>query len=101
MTDYFLYPEARNDLEEIWLYGLENYGINQADKYIAELENRFRWLAEKPLLGKKRNEIKKDCLSYLYGSHIIFYRQKEQDIEIARVLHQSMDISSHFDKSTF
>ncbi len=96
MTDYFLHPEARNDLEEIWLYSLKNWGIAQADKYITELETRFKWLAQKPLYGKKRNDIESGCFSYLQGSHIIFYRQKDKKIEIARILHQSRDIFHHF-----
>ena len=32
---------AQNDLEEIWLYTLQEWGIAQADNYIRTLISRF------------------------------------------------------------
>jgi len=49
---------AQNDLEEIWLYSLQEWGIDQADKYIRALVSRFAWLSENPNIGKRRDDIK-------------------------------------------
>ncbi len=38
---YTLRQLAQNDLEEIWLYSLQEWGVVQADKYIRELVSRF------------------------------------------------------------
>ncbi|WP_370551979.1 type II toxin-antitoxin system RelE/ParE family toxin [Haliea sp. E1-2-M8] len=35
MVSYRLAPEAKADLERIWFYGLENWGLEAADKYYA------------------------------------------------------------------
>jgi toxin ParE1/3/4 len=32
------------------------------------------------------------------GRHLIFYRETAKDIEIIRILHDRMDVESHFDE---
>jgi toxin ParE1/3/4 len=56
--NYLLRTLAQVDLEEIWRYTYEEWGVDQADKYLGLLFSRFTWLAENPLMGKKRNDIK-------------------------------------------
>ncbi len=47
---------AATDLKEIWEYVAEN-NPSAADKFIKELLQRFRFLAENPGVGKTRDEI--------------------------------------------
>jgi len=70
---YTLRQLAKNDLEEIWLYTLQQWGVEQADKYIRGLISRFSWLTENSQIGKHRDDIKQGYYSFPEGSHIIFY----------------------------
>ena len=36
-AEYRLAPEAKRDLEAIWLYTLEEWGLEQANRYTDEL----------------------------------------------------------------
>ncbi len=93
---FILRQLAEQDLEVIWLYSLEQWGIQQADAYIHSLTNRFLWLSEQPLLGKRRDDIKKTYYSFPEGEHVIFYKVRtDKQIDIIGIPHHSMDIVSH------
>ena len=56
-------------------------------------------LAKSPDIGTNRSDLFDNAMSFLVGSHIIFYIKNSQlnaNIEIARVLHQSMDFEKYF-----
>ena len=57
-SNYTIRELAQADLEEIWLYTYEEWGTQQADTYLNLLFCRFTWLAENPLIGKNRDDIK-------------------------------------------
>ncbi|TPE50334.1 type II toxin-antitoxin system RelE/ParE family toxin [Maribrevibacterium harenarium] len=48
MTNYRLSPAAEQDLIEIAVFGIEQFGIAQAERYRDKLQQRFQQLAEKP-----------------------------------------------------
>ena len=89
---YQLRSLVQSDLESIWLYTLEQWGVDQANSYLEGIIERFDWLAENPLLGKQRDDIKKGYYCFPEGMHLVFYIIKGGQIEIIGVLHQSMDI---------
>ncbi|MGR3175573.1 MAG: type II toxin-antitoxin system RelE/ParE family toxin [Candidatus Scalindua sp.] len=95
MPAYRLSEEAQNDLKEISRYTRENWGNKQAKYYLVELAAGFENLARSPKPGKARDEIEKGIRSFPVARHIIFYRTGTECIEIARVLHASMDIKRH------
>jgi len=57
-----------------------------------QLEQRFYWLAEHAGAGKVRDDIAQGLFSFPQGRHIIFYRISGPALEIARILHQTMDV---------
>lgn len=73
MISYYLSLEAENDLEEIWIFGLDNWGLKQADDYHGQLISMCRYLSENPLLGKSQDYIAEGLRSYSCGSHRLFY----------------------------
>lgn len=93
-----LTPRARQDLLSIGRYTFKRWGRAQRDRYLAALDQRFRWLAENPLRGKARPEIGSGLYSFAEGSHLIFYIVRGADIEVVGVLHQAMDILTHLAK---
>ena len=70
---YSLRALAQEDLEEIWLYTYEEWGVDQADKYLDILFSGFTWLAENPLIGKKRDDIKTGYYCFPEGMNLVFY----------------------------
>lgn len=95
MAVYILRKLAQNDLEEIWLYTYEEWGLAQADSYLQSLISRFDWLADSPYSGRKRDDIKKGYYCFPEGMHLIFYTIHKDKLNIIGVLHQRMDIVSH------
>lgn len=88
-------PKARRDLIDIGRYTEKQWGNTQRKKYLAQLKARFEKLAQHPSLGRRRDELPEAPLGYHEGRHVIFYRPLADDIEIVRVLHDSMDFSRH------
>ena len=96
-TSYSIRKLAEDDLERIWLYSNEEWGIEQADKYIRLLVSRFTWISENSLLGKKRDDVKPGYYCFPEGMHLIFYMITKTGIDIIGIPHQSMDIVTHLE----
>jgi toxin ParE1/3/4 len=88
---------AEQDLIGIARYTLDTWGERQLEKYRSLLNQAFLDLARDPKRSrtKPRPELFSGCRSYHVGSHIILYRVNEDRIEIARVLHESMELERH------
>ena len=94
MMKYKITNEAQNDLENIWFYTYENLSIKQADRYYKLLLDEIEYLANNPKVGQDYSHVRKDYLRSNVKSHLILYKinQKENLIEIIRILHQRMDV---------
>jgi len=95
MPKYFLTNKAVEDLSGIWNYTYKTWSENQADNYYNFLISFCKEISENPKIGRNYNEINKNIFGYLAGRHIIFYRViKENEIEVLRILHESMDLKN-------
>lgn len=97
MSGFRLTPRALRDLDAIADYTLAAWGERQTEKYLGELEQRFRWLAQNPRLGRPRDEVGEGYRSYPHGAHIIFYLIEAGEIAIIGVPHGAMDIEAYFE----
>jgi len=88
---------AIRDLEEIWLYTFQNWSIDQADRYHTLIMNEIEFLSKNPKSGKNKDHLRVGYWSAKVKSHIIFYRVFETEIEIMRILHESMDIPNRLE----
>lgn len=52
MPSYRLTQKAENDILHVYAEGIQAFGIGQARRYHAELENTFELLAAQPQLGR-------------------------------------------------
>ena len=89
MANYILKNRADQDLQEIWEYTNNKWGEKQARIYLEQLEARFVLLANNPQLGILRDDIFEDYYSFVEQKHVIFYRRRDEVVEIIRILHQS------------
>jgi toxin ParE1/3/4 len=96
VSRFRLTAPAEKDLETITAFTVSRWGEAQAIKYIAALQARFQWLAENPFLGRPREEVAAGYRSFQQGSHLIFYKIGDGQIEIIGVPHASMDIETYF-----
>lgn len=92
--NYELSLQAEDDLKNIWLYTLETWSVEQADRYVNIILDEIEYLSNNPEAGKNSNYIREGYLSSKVKSHLIFYRllKRRKTIEVIRVLHQRMDI---------
>lgn len=96
MVSYRLRALARNDLETIWDYTLEQWGIEQAERYLAELFSCFDDLARNPKIGKSRDDVMPGSRSFPQGRHVVFYEIDHTGLEILCIVHQTADVQTHF-----
>ncbi len=95
MAKYKLTNKAIEDLTNIWNYTFDIWSENQADVYYHMLLENCNEVACNPELGKKYSWISESLFGFKAGRHIIFYRRmKENEIEITRILHEQMDLST-------
>jgi toxin ParE1/3/4 len=89
--------EAERDLEKIWIYTIENWSIEQADRYLNLIFDEIEYLCLKPNSGFDFGEIRKGYWRSKVKTHLIFYKvnHKKNELEVIRILHEVMDIDSH------
>lgn len=84
-------PKAESDLTGIWLYTCEEWGANQSDKYLDQLEDGMKQLLRHPLLGADYAHVFPGYRRLQVEHHAVFYQVLESEVLIVRVLHQDMD----------
>ncbi len=94
MAEYRLSPLAESDLEDIWLYTFEQWSVKQADSYYNEIIAVIEQLASGRRNGRY-TEIRRGYLQCRAGRHLIFFRHLDEEIEVIRILHHSMDFERH------
>jgi toxin ParE1/3/4 len=89
---YRLSRQADEDYIEIYMQGVERFGILQAEQYLDRLEWTFRFLSDVPQAARERPELSPPMRVYPYGSHIIIYRiDPSGDVFIVRIRHRRED----------
>ena len=95
MIKYTLSQKASRDLANIFQYTYKNFNLSQAESYLSELEECFIMLSKEPGLAHKTEDIRKDYFRYLFRKHAAYFKVREDDIFIVRVLHQQMKYELH------
>ena len=95
MLIYRLTPDAQTDLIEIRRFTVKQWGTAQSQKYLLELRQTIRLLAETPSLGKSRPDVGSNVLSFPHVSHVIYYVVHEQQLIVLGVLHKRMVPLNH------
>lgn len=88
---YRLTRKAEEDLTEVYLSGIRDFGITQAETYLEDLLQTFDLLAENPEIARLREEFRPTVRIHPHGAHIIIYREVEADILIIRIRHGRED----------
>ena len=94
-----LYTEAaETNLANIAIHIADQSGSRAvAESFVGRLRGRCRKLAELPgTLGTARPELRPDVRSTPCQSYVIFFRYRDDSVEIVNVLEGHRDIDDHF-----
>ncbi|MBL52980.1 MULTISPECIES: type II toxin-antitoxin system RelE/ParE family toxin [Marisediminitalea] len=87
MPRYQLTPDAAEDIERLFLFGIERFGVQQATKYLDGLQLRLLQIAESPQTYPMVEHIRTGYRRSVYGVHAIYFRTiDEEAVEISRVI---------------
>lgn len=95
MAEFRLAPAAERDLEEIWAYTVENWGLDQANRYTDTLNALFTELARSPNSAPACDHIRPGYRRRRVEQHMIYFRVNSYGVAIIRILHARMDASRH------
>ena len=96
MAEYRLTPAAERDLETIWHYTRQQWGREQAGRYIDSLIAVFGELAQSPKTAPACNHIRPGYRRRSVERHMIYFRITAYGIAIVRILHDRIDALHHF-----
>ena len=86
MAEYRLSNEAKEDLIRIHHYGVEKFGVTQADKYFDSFFEYFDIIAQRPFSFESVDYIKTGYRCCVCGSDSIFYRINNGVVEIMAII---------------
>lgn len=103
MSNFRLSRCADEDIESIFRYTVRKWGFDQADSYYELLASARDRIAANPFLAgsKNREDLAAGCRTFPSGKHVFFFRIRDNTVEIARILHQSMDFEKHVSEEYF
>ncbi len=92
MGSYRLTKAADKDFDSIFDFGIDKFGLQQAQDYQRGIVERFGQLADRPLRYPAVGHVRDGLRRSVYQSHSIYYRVDPDEIVIIRILgQQDMD----------
>ena len=95
MKGYVLSPAAETDVNNIWDYTAEKWGLRQATSYITDLRDVCAALA-RGQQTRRSVDVRDGYYKTMVGQHMVYFREADDGlIVVVRILHQSMDVGRH------
>jgi len=95
---YVISKKAVADLEEIWLYTVEKWSVEQADRYYNLIFDEINYICKNSNAGKSMEDVRKGYHASKVKYHLIYYRVVNDTIEVIRILHERMDIENRLNE---
>ncbi|MEK9604535.1 MAG: type II toxin-antitoxin system RelE/ParE family toxin [Flavobacteriaceae bacterium] len=86
MANYRLSQEAKKDLIRIHQYGLEKFGIDQADRYFHSFFEAFDLIAQEPFSFESVDHIKNGYRRCVCGVDSTYFRVNKNRVEIMAIV---------------
>ena len=103
MGNVYKHPQVIRDLIDLATYiAVDNMDVS--DKFLAAAEETFKQLAQTPKMGRAcqfDNPILADVRQQAikgFRNYLVFYRTRDADVEILRILHGRRDIEAILDE---
>ena len=94
---YVISKKAVSDLEDIWLYTVDKWSIEQADRYYNLIFDEITFICKNPKTGHQMDDVRKNYRAAKVKSHLIFFKVDNNIVQIVRILHEHMDVKSRLD----
>jgi len=91
-----LSPQASADIIGIWDH-IAASNPQAAQGVVDHIMQRADTLAQHPLLGPERADLRPGLRSLSCGQYLLFYTYRDDLIEVSRVLHGARDLPAQFD----
>ncbi len=92
---FYVRKTADKDLDKIFVYSVENFGMKRAEQYINDIVTAFQNLAENYKQSRDCSHVRPNLYAWDVVSHVIFYKPTNDGVSIYRILHSSMDYKKH------
>ncbi|NJR72167.1 MAG: type II toxin-antitoxin system RelE/ParE family toxin [Gammaproteobacteria bacterium] len=90
-------PEAAADIDEIWDYSANMWGLDRADSYVDAIRDACYGLARGTKHGHPANALP-DFQKYLCGAHVVYFLDTPSHLDVIRILHQRQDVERHLSR---
>ncbi|CAM3965724.1 type II toxin-antitoxin system RelE/ParE family toxin [Flavobacterium weaverense] len=95
MSEYVISEKAVEDINNIWIYTAENWSVAQADRYYNLIFDEIEYIVNNFDMARDFGKIRKSYKCSKVKSHLIFFKKdKMNEIEVIRILHERMEIGS-------
>lgn len=91
LTGYRLTPAVQSDLEDIWLYKLQQWSLRQADRYADILEDTLDRLLFMPEMARERPEFDPPVRIHPSAEHLVVYQVEGIELFVLRILGAGQD----------
>lgn len=93
-----LAPQARDDLDAIWLYVARESGSQAlATRAVSSVTDKFGFFAKFPYIGKVlESGLRPNIRTFPVNNYLIFYSVKPGEIRILRIIHTSRNAPAVF-----
>ncbi len=95
MAEVRLSPAAEDDLDGIFDYTVQQWGLEQAVHYTQLIEQTCTALAEARLPAQDMSHVRPGYWRYRVERHAIYFRVEPYGIAVIRILHGRMDAPRH------
>jgi toxin ParE1/3/4 len=91
-------PQARADLDEIWLYIARESGNHAiATRVVGSITDKFGLFSKFPNIGRSlESDLRPNVRTFPVNSYVIFYSVRPGEIRILRIIHASRDALAIF-----
>ena len=86
---------ALDDIALIHDATVNEWGGEQAVKYVGALWDALEEISAAPERWRPRPDIYHGCRARVCGRHLIIYRTRDSRVEISRILHGAMNLPEH------
>ena len=91
MAGYRLSARARRDIDELYEYSIDRFGLAVAQAYFNGLHDVFELLGANPMMGRSVDHLRAGLRCFVHQRHSIYYRVDDRGPAIQRVLHVARD----------
>lgn len=86
MAKYRISNTAKEDLIRIHHYGVEKFGVEQADKYFNSFFDYFKIISDRPYAFESVDFMKSGYRRCACGSDTIYYKINQDTVEIMTIV---------------